>query len=133
MDRIPSRKKKVKSLPIVFSSFSACRMVLDCTGMRCERLKQMDHQKKTFSSYKHFNTFKVLIGIAPNATVTFCSDCYPGSTSDKEIFQHSGLLNQLQSGDMLFADKGFVIADLLPPDISVNILPFLCVAQFTPS
>ena len=41
------------------------------------------------------NSFKVLVGVAPNAVITYVSKLYPGSISDKAIVQESGLLNQL--------------------------------------
>jgi len=34
---------------------------------------------------------------------------------------------------MILADKGFLIADILPPGTSVNLPPFLSSPQFTPS
>lgn len=104
----------------------------DCTEMRCQVPKRMDYQKATFSSYKHFNTLKVLLGVAPNASIVFCSSFYPGSTSDKEIFVLRGLSKSLHSGDMILANKGFLIADVVPEGVTVNIPPFLVNQQFTP-
>ena len=133
MHAIPSRKKNETSLPLSFASFTSCRIIGDCTEMRCEVPKHMDYQKLTFSSYKHYNDLKVFLCIAPNGSVTFCSKCYPGSTSDKEIFKHCGVVEQLKSGDMILADKGFLISDCVPQGVTVNIPPFLCTPQFTPS
>ncbi|CAI6370298.1 unnamed protein product [Macrosiphum euphorbiae] len=84
------------------------------------------------TNYKHRNTWKALIGIAPNGVVTFVSKLFPGSTSDKVITLKSGLLEQLVPGDLILADKGFLIRDILPPGVSLNIPPFLDTPQFTP-
>lgn len=86
----------------------------------------------TYSSYKHRNTFKGLVGVAPNGVVTFASSLYPGSTSDKAIVQHSGLLHEMEAGDLILADKGFLIRDLLPNGVALNVPPFLSTPQFTP-
>jgi DDE superfamily endonuclease len=59
------------------------------------------------------------------------SDLYPGSTSDKAIMAHCGITNQLVAGDLVLADKGFLISDIVPPGVSVNIPPFLCTGQFS--
>ena len=59
-------------------------------------------------------TAKFLLGVAPCGVLVFASRCYPGSTSDKEIVQHCGILEKLSVGDNLMADKGFLIHDLLP-------------------
>ena len=71
--------------------------------------------------------------MAPNAIITFVSKLYPGSISDKAIAEQSGLLNHLVAGDMGLADKGFVIQDILPNDVSLNIPPVLNNAIFTES
>lgn len=49
----------------------------------------------TNSSYKHRNTFKDLVGVAPNGVVTFVSDLYPWSTSDKQIVANCSILDIL--------------------------------------
>ncbi|CAI6356648.1 unnamed protein product [Macrosiphum euphorbiae] len=36
-------------------------------------------------------------------------------------------------GDLILADKGFLIRDILPPGVSLNIPPFLDTPQFTPN
>jgi len=74
----------------------------------------MNIQRDTYSNYKHRNTWKILLGISPNGVVTFVSSLFPGSTSDKIITLKSGLLDQLVPGDLILADKGFLIRDILP-------------------
>ena len=50
-------------------------------------------QSSTWSSYKHHNTAKFLIGCTPNGCVSFISPLYMGSISDVELTRVSGLLN----------------------------------------
>ena len=69
------------------------------------------------------NSFNVLVGVAPNAVITYVSKLYPGSISDKAIVQESGLLNH----------KGFLIQDIVPRGVSVNTPPFLNNGTFTES
>ncbi|KAG5880646.1 hypothetical protein JTB14_015622 [Gonioctena quinquepunctata] len=69
-------------------------------------------------------------GVAPNGVVTYVSDLYPGSTSDKKIVEDSGILEKMEPGD-LRADKGFLIKDLLPQGVSLNVPSFLITAQYT--
>ena len=54
----------------------------------------------------------------------FSSDIYPGSTSDVAIAEHSNLLEQFSTGDLLIADKAFTIHSLLPAGVNLNIPPF---------
>lgn len=92
----------------------------------------MQKQRATYSRYKHRNTVKGLIGVAPNGTITFASKLYPGSISDKKIVNHSKLLEIFEPGDLILADKGFLIKDMLPAGVNLNIPPFLTTPQFTP-
>ena len=82
-----------------------------------------------YSNYKHRITFKALVVIAPNGTVNFLSDLYPGSVSDKAIVQDCGILSKLVPGDSVMADK---IGDILPPGVTLNIPPFKTTPQMTP-
>lgn len=132
--KIPSRKKNQTCLPNVYAKFTNCRIVLDCTEMAMAVPRtSMATQKMTYSSYKHKNTWKALVGVAPNGVITYVSSLYPGAVSDKKIVQDCGVLGQLDAGDLVLADKGFLIRDLLPSGVSLNIPPFLNTAQFTPA
>ena len=67
---------------------------------------------------------KGLIGISPGGGITFISQLYTGSISDREIVVRSGLLDlPFQEKDSIMADKGFTIQDLLPLGVSLNIPP----------
>lgn len=65
--------------------------------------------------------------------MTFVGKLYPGSTSDKEMVRTSGLPELLQAGDLILADKGFLINDIVRAGVSVNIPLFLSTPQFTSS
>ena len=67
-----------------------------------------------------------MIGIIPSGAVVFVSPTYEGSISDKKLVEQSGLLDKLEVGDEIMADKGFDIQDLLAPiGVKLNIPPFL--------
>ena len=71
-------------------------------------------QQITSSSYHWMNSFEVLTGVAPNVVLTYISNLYPGSISDKEIVQQSGLLRHFVPGNLILADKGFLMQDIVP-------------------
>lgn len=78
----------------------------------------MSQQNATYSDYRGVHYFKVIVGVAPNGVITYVSKLHPGSISDKAIVQQLGLLNHSSAGDMILADKGFVIQDLVPNGVS---------------
>lgn len=44
--------------------------------------------------------------------------------SDKAITNESGILDLLDDGDNIMADRGFDIKDILPPGVDLNLPPF---------
>ena len=58
---------------------------------------------------------------------TFISQLYANSISDRELKVSSGLFNvPFSQGDVVMADTGFTISDLLEPiGVGLNIPPFL--------
>ena len=67
-----------------------------------------------------------VIDRSPGGAITFISQLYTGSISDREIVVRSGLLDlPLKENDSIMADKGFTIQDLLPLGVSLYIPPFL--------
>ena len=62
------------------------------------------------------------ICITPPGVISFVSDLYGGC--DRELFVRSGLLDLLEAGDSVMADRGFIIADLLEmKGVTLNIPP----------
>ena len=111
-------------MPESFKKFLNTRVIIDCTEFFVEMPSSLVNQSITYSSYKSHNTFKLLVGISPTGVVTFLSKLWGGNASDKQIVKESGLLNLLEPGDSVMADKGFTIQDLLDPlDVSLNMPP----------
>lgn len=134
MATVPSLQKNRESMPASFvPSASNCRMIIDCTDFKVDAPKDMDKAKLMYSAYRGMHSCKALIGVAPNGVITYCSPLFLGSTSDKAITAQCGLLEHLEAGDMIMADKGFLISDLLPEGVSVNIPPFLNKGKFSES
>ena len=65
------------------------------------------------------HTAKFLVGVTPSGVVGFSSSAYPGMTTDKEIVMATKVLDQLEVGDNVMADKGFLIDELLPDGINL--------------
>lgn len=123
----PSKEVIQKTMPADFKEkFPSTRIVIDCTEVFCEMPSSLLLNSELFSSYKNHVTLKGLVGISPSGAITFVSQLYTGSISDREIVLRSGLLSQaFDDGDSVMADKGFQVQDILPLGVSLNIPPFL--------
>lgn len=109
------------------------RVIIDCTEIRTQSPSSLVLKSQMYSTYKSANTLKALVGIAPHGAVTFVSSLYTGSISDVAITKLSGILDLLEPGDDVMADKGFTIQKVLAERrVTLNIPPFLSSkGQFT--
>lgn len=122
----PSRELIKEHLPPCFRSFKNVRVIIDCFEIFAQQPRNFAEQGNMYSSYKNHCTLKGLVGVAPTGGISFMSDIFEGSISDKQIVQQSGLLDRLNPGDLVIADRGFDIKYMLQPrQVSLNIPPFL--------
>ena len=121
-----SRRKINRLMPPCFKKwYPTTRVIIDCTEFFINTPSSLARQSATWSSYKEHNTVKCLIGIAPHGHVTFVSPVFEGSISDRAITEQSNLLELLERGDSVMADKGFDIQDILiTRGVKLNIPPF---------
>lgn len=100
-------------MPLEFRQHFAQKMavIIDCFEVFIQRPKNPLARTQTWSSYKHNNTIKFLIGITPQGSISFLSEFWGERVSDKYITEHCGILEKLLPGDLVLADGGFDIAD----------------------
>lgn len=123
----PDRKDLHKTMPRCFMDAFRLKttVIIDCFEIFIDRPSNLLARAQTFSNYKHHNTVKVLIGIAPQGAISFVSEAWGGRTSDKCITENSGILKNLLPGDLVLADRGFTInEDVLYYQAALNIPAF---------
>lgn len=83
--------------------------IIDCFEIFTEKPGCKDALVKMYSNYKHHYTTKLLISITPFGSVSFISKPYSGRTSDKQVTETCGYMDQIQENDLILADRGFTI------------------------
>ena len=85
-----------ETMPMDFRKYCPnCVVIIDCFEIFLERPTNLLARAQTYSSYKHHNTVKCLIGLTPQGPVSFISQGWGGRVSDKHLTENCGLLNKL--------------------------------------
>ncbi|XP_077355426.1 uncharacterized protein LOC144003248 isoform X2 [Festucalex cinctus] len=111
--RWPNREDLRKTMPLTFQEAfgNKVAVIIDCFEVFVERPSSLAARAMTWSNYKHHNTVKFLVGIAPQGVITFVSDAWGGRSSDKHITENCSILKNILPGDVVLADRGFTIED----------------------
>lgn len=97
-----------KHLPIPFRHrYNKVQCIIDCFEVSIQKPTNPVLQALTWSEYKKCNTFKYLVGCAPDGLINYISKGFGGRTSDITIVNESGFLDLPESGADIMADRGF--------------------------
>lgn len=103
----PSKEQVKSTLPKQFKYFPKTRAIIDCTEFFIQKPSLPSSQRVTWSQYKHHITFKPLIGIFPTRGIyIYIQTIY--RQHDRRIVEESGFANELEYGDDIMADRGFL-------------------------
>ena len=118
------KKATIQShLPEEVQGYSNLRCTIDCIEIFIETPRDREVQALTWSDYKKHNTAKVLIGIAPNGTITYLSNVWGGRASDRHITLADGFLDLIEPYNVILADRGFTIKEELIKRLANLVIP----------
>lgn len=104
----PSREMVDALMPKSFKpKYEKCRVIIDCTEFEVQTPPGLENKIFFYSYYKKGYRLKVLVCCTPSGHISHVSKCYGGRTTDSQITVESGIINLLEPGDIVLADKGF--------------------------
>ena len=103
----PSKKAVKKNLPHSFKKYPNTQTIIDCIEVFIETPASPYAQRATWSEYKEHNTIKALVGITPSGYFSFLSKFWTGSSSNRKITQESQMVEPLEEGASVMADRDF--------------------------
>lgn len=111
----PERSLLRKNVPACFKEVfhEKTTVIVDCFEIFMEKPPVMVTQQQCWSNYKHHHTVKFLIGITPQGLICFISNAWGGRASDKQIVENTKFLKHISPGDIVLADRGFLIKESL--------------------
>ncbi|KAJ1519024.1 hypothetical protein ONE63_011368 [Megalurothrips usitatus] len=114
-----SRQEK----PTVFKQYDNLRCIIDSSEVVIEVPADLGMQGNTYSDYKGGCVMMFLLGISSWGGISFISDAFEGSITDKELYKCSGIRNFLAPLDVVLADRGFVCQEEADEDMVVLLHP----------
>ena len=94
---IPDLEVILATTPDRFCQFKNLVGTVDYSEVFIETPKNLELQSATWSEYKHHNTIKCLVCVAPNSSIIYISECYIGHISDKALTKVSSFSDELRS------------------------------------
>ena len=108
---IPNLDTVLATYPDRLRCFKNLLGITGCTEVFNETPKSLELQSTTWSEYKHHNTVKFLVCVAPNSHFIYVSEGYRGRRSDKSLTKDSVFLDEIAPFCSIMADKGFNLFD----------------------
>lgn len=105
------------------AGFQDVCFIIDCSEIFIDRPLILDARTQIYSNYKYHNTVKIFIACTPSRGISFISKVYDGRLTDKEINKQSGILDIIKEKDVILADRGFRIEELVAQRNAKVIVP----------
>ena len=109
----PSRDLVKRQLPYSLRMCKNLVCTIDCTEIFIGYPRDREIQCLTWSDYKKHNTVKFLIAIAPNGMICYLSPVWGGKATDRHITLADDFMKNIMPGDLVLADRGFIIKDAM--------------------
>ena len=112
--------------PHFSGDFNKFEGIGDCTEQWIQRSSNPKAKYQTYSTYKSHNTVKKLAICTKSGSISYISDAYAGSATDRFITEDTNIAAQFTPSYSVLFDKGFNAQDLfLQCNVTARIRPFV--------
>ena len=110
----PDQEALMKTMPNSFRvHYPKCVAIIDAFEIFCEMHSNIIDKSSCYSNYKSHHTVKFVIGMTPQGSINFVSKGFGGRSTDVDIVNESGFLDNIAKNDEVMADKGFLIEEAI--------------------
>ncbi|KAK3926073.1 CCA-adding enzyme [Frankliniella fusca] len=106
-----SRENQDRRRPKCFKDFKNLRVIIDATEFRIQKPTNQQQSSNSFTDYKSYHTIKFLVGISCFGGLSFITEGFEGSISDRKLIEDSAFMDYLEPHDGVMSDKGFDMED----------------------
>jgi DDE superfamily endonuclease/Helix-turn-helix of DDE superfamily endonuclease len=118
-DRPAPDRRRLRTFDALCAGFPAAQLIVDAKEQPFRRPEGWDSQKAFYSGKRKQHTVKYQVGVTGDGRVGSVSVSVPGSVHDLTLLRGSGLLDRLEEGEGVMADKAYVGADQGRPGLRV--------------
>jgi hypothetical protein len=118
-----ARAKQGRALEAVLDEHPVLEVLIDSREQRIRRPSGQEKQRPYYSGKKKAHTLKMQAAVSVEGVVQAVSASVPGTTSDLELLDQSGVIEQLEPTQAAGLDKGYVGVDKRHPEHSFEV-PF---------
>ena len=115
--------------PYFSGDFNKVEGIGKCTKQWIQRSSNPKAQYQTYSTYKSHNTVKKLAICTKHGPISYISDAYAGSATDRFVTEDTNIATQFTPGYSVLFDfyfKGFNVQDLfLQRNVTARVPPFV--------
>ena len=112
--------------PYFSGDFNKVEEIGDCTEQWIQRSSNPEAQYQTYSTCKSHNTVKKLVICTKSGSISYISDAYAGSATDRFITEDTNIAVRFTPGYSVLFDKGLNVQDLfLQYKVTARLPPFV--------
>ena len=120
----PDQEALMKTMPnSIRVHYPKCVAIIDAFEIFCEMHSNIIDKSSCYSNYKSHHTVKFVIGMTPQGSINFVSKGFGGRSTDVDIVNESGFLDNIAKNDQVMADKGFLIEEAISSRGATLVMP----------